>query len=278
MKEFQDRYVNPLTDFGFKRLFGTEPNKDILLEFLNAVLPDGKRIMELQFGNSERIGRSPLDRKAIFDVYCISESGEHFIVELQKVKQNFFKDRTIYYSSFPIQDQGLKGDWDFQLDAVYTVGILDFIFNDHAGDEEFYHVVELKDQRNEVFSDKLKFVYVELPKFKKSVDELNGDFEKWIYLFRHLAGLQKIPDSLEQPVFHKLFKEAEIANFSREEMSDYIDSLKYFRDLNNVVDTAYGEGREDTLLEVARKLKSQGASVAMIVSVTGLSETEVGEL
>ncbi len=299
MSNLKERYVNPLTDFGFKKLFGTEPNKDILIEFLNKVLPDEKNIQELQFANSEMLGRSPLDRKAIFDVYCTSDTGEHFIVELQKVKQNFFKDRSIYYASFPIQEQATRGGWNFKLDAVYTVGILDFTFDEHADSDDFYHVVELKNQRNEVFSDKLMFIYVELPKFLKGQEELTSDRDKWLYVFRHLADLNDLPEVLETEVFRKLFAEAEIANFSKDEISAYENSLKYFRDLNNVVETSREEGFEAGLeagleagrqagLEkgveegdrkratiVAKVMKENGMPVAAIMAATGLSEADI---
>ena len=163
-----DRYISPLTDFGFKRIFGTEPNKALLIDFLNVVLPRKHKISDLSYRNSEQVGNNALDRKAIFDLYCQSEDGERFIVEIQKAKQNFFKDRSVYYSSFPIQEQALKGEvWNYKLAPVYTVGILDFVFDDHKDDETLLHIVELKDQQCRVFYDKLKFIYLELPKFQR---------------------------------------------------------------------------------------------------------------
>ncbi|MEO1127553.1 MAG: Rpn family recombination-promoting nuclease/putative transposase, partial [Cyanobacteria bacterium J06639_16] len=134
MSQLAERYINPLTDFGFKRLFGTEPNKDLLIDFLNVVLPEVHRVRDLIYRNNENIGNTFIDRKAIFDIYCESEIGEKFIVEIQKAKQNYFKDRSIYYSTFPIQEQAEKGDWNYKLSAVYTIGILDFIFDDHKDD------------------------------------------------------------------------------------------------------------------------------------------------
>ena len=127
----QDKYISLLTDFGFKRVFGTEPNKAFLIDFLNTLLPDQHRIRDLSFKNNENLGSTQIDRKAIFDIYCQAESGERFIVEIQKAKQNFFKDRSVYYATFPIQEQAQKGEWNFELGFVYTVGVLDFVFDDH---------------------------------------------------------------------------------------------------------------------------------------------------
>ncbi|MEN8444540.1 MAG: Rpn family recombination-promoting nuclease/putative transposase [Cyanobacteria bacterium J06555_13] len=241
----QERYINPLTDFGFKRLFGTEPNKALLIDFLNVILPARHTISDLSYRNSENVGNTELDRKAIFDIYCKSESGERFIVEIQKAKQNFFKDRSVYYSTFPIQEQAQKGGWNYQLSAVYTVGVLDFIFDDHKNDGTILHTVELRDQDCKVFYDKLKFIYLELPKFTKTVDQLESHFDKWLFLLKHLPDLNDPPQALQSQTFKQLFEVAEIANFSPAEQDAYEDSLKYYRDLNNVVNTSRQEGREE---------------------------------
>lgn len=274
MSALKDKYINPLTDFGFKKLFGSEPNKILLIDFLNQILPDKHQIKDLTYSRNEQLGLNEVDRKAIFDLYCTGESGERFIVELQKAKQNFFKDRSIYYASFPIQEQAQKGDWDYRLEPVYTVGILDFIFDDHKSEEELLHVVELKNQRCEVFYDKLKFIYIELPKFKKQEAELETQFDKWLFVFRHLSNLQNRPQQLQDKIFQRLFEAAEIAKFSPEEREAYEESLKYYRDLKNVVDTSRIEG----IKEVAKKMKEKGMSDLDISELTGLNNDEIKEL
>ena len=144
----QDKYINLLTDFGFKRVFVTEPNKNLLIDFLNTLLPEHHRIKDVTFKNNGNLGNTYLDRKAIFDIYCQGESGEYFIVEIQKAKQNFFKDRSVYYSTLPIQEQAEKGDWNYKLTPVYTVGVLDFIFAEHKHEKNMIlHTVKLKNQQ-----------------------------------------------------------------------------------------------------------------------------------
>ncbi len=131
------RYISLFTDFSFKKLFSTEMNKDILMDFLNELLKkDEAKIINLTYLPKEQLGRAEWDRKAIFDIYCESENGTKFIVELQKAKQNYFKDRSIYYSTFPIREQSKKGEWDFQLKTVYTIGILDFVFDENKEDKK----------------------------------------------------------------------------------------------------------------------------------------------
>jgi predicted transposase/invertase (TIGR01784 family) len=250
-----DRYINPLTDFGFKRLFGTEPNKNLLIDFLNVILPSQHRVKDLTYRSTENLGNTPLDRKAVFDLYCQSEKGEKFIVEMQKAKHNYFKDRSIYYASFPIQDQAPKGDWNYKLAPVYTIGILDFVFDEDKNDDAFLHIVELKDQDCKVFYEKLKFIYLELPKFKKTIDQLNDHFDKWLFLLKHLPELEEPPLLLQENVFMQLFEVARITNFSPVEREAYENSLKYYRDMNGVIETAREEGMRSLLLkQLSRKL------------------------
>lgn len=254
----QEKYINLLTDFGFKRVFGTEPNKALLVDFLNTLLPSYHKIKELTYKSNENLGSTPLDRKAIFDIYCQGENGERFIVEIQKAKQNFFKDRSVYYATFPIQEQALKGDWNYKLTPVYTVGVLDFIFEEHKNEETFIHTVELKNQNCDVFYEKLKFVYLELPKFTKTLEQLDSHLEKWLFLLKHLPDLNEPPQSLQESIFDRLFEVAEIANFSPTEQDSYENSLKYYRDLNNVVDTSRQEGREEGLQEGLIRGRQEG--------------------
>ena len=281
MSELKEKYINPLTDFGFKKLFGTESTKMLLIDFLNQILPD-RKIKDLSYASNEKQGKTEIDRKAIFDLYCIGSDGERFIVEMQKAKQNFFKDRSVYYASFPIQEQAKKSEWDYKLDPVYSIGILDFIFDDHKQEKELLHIVELKNQRCEVFYNKLKFIYLELPKFEKKEKDLKTHFDKWVYVLTHLSKLQDRPKKLQERVFTKLFEEAEIAKFTPEEREAYEDSLKYYRDIKNVVDTSREEGKEEgkeeERNEIAKELKKNGVSIEIIIKSTGLSEEEINNL
>lgn len=152
------KYINPFTDFGFKKIFGEEASKPLLIDFLNALLPQTNKIIDLTFKNTEQLRQSEADRKAIYDIYCENDKGEKFIVELQKARQNYFKERTIYYSTFPIREQAEKGEWNYNLKAVYCVGILDFTFDDYENEpekSEVVHTIKLKNQNGKIFYDKL---------------------------------------------------------------------------------------------------------------------------
>lgn len=285
MKNQQEKYINPLTDFGFKKLFGTEPNKNLLIDFLNQILPDSK-IKDLTYVSTEHLGKTLVERNAVFDLSCIGENDERFIVEMQKAKQDFFKDRSVFYASFPIQEQAKKGEWNYKLNPVYSIGVLDFIFDDHKNDETFLHTVSLKNQRCEEFYKKLKFVYIELPKFTKTEAELETHFDKWLYVLRHLPELEDRPEKLQEKVFIQLFEAAEIAKFTPKERAVYDASLKSYRDLNNSVDSAEGRGERRGIekgerkkqIEIAKEMKDDGFPIESIMKYTKLTREEIENL
>ncbi|MCY7420133.1 MAG: Rpn family recombination-promoting nuclease/putative transposase [Chitinophagaceae bacterium] len=275
------KYINPFTDFGFKKIFGEEASKPLLIDFLNALLPQPKLIVDLAFKNTEQLGQSEADRKAIYDIYCENENGEKFIVELQKARQNYFKERTIFYSTFPIREQAEKGVWNYNLKAIYCVGILDFTFNDYENEREkseVVHTIKLKNQYGKTFYEKLTYIYLEMPNFKQEEDELVTRLDKWLYFIKHLEDFQNIPEIFKDEVFTKAFEKAELAKFGQAELDSYENSLKIYRDLKGVIDTAFDEGKLEGKMEVAKTLKESGVPIDIINKATGLSESEIEKL
>ncbi len=295
------KYINPFTDFGFKKIFGEEASKPLLIDFLNALLPLSNKIIDLNFKNKEQLGQTEADRKAIYDIYCESDNGEKFIVELQKAKQNYFIERTIYYATFPIQEQAEKGGWNFKLKAVYCVGILDFTFDDYESEpekNEVVHTINLKNQHGKLFYDKLSYIYLEMPNFKKGETELATRLDKWLYFIKHLEDFETIPSIFKDTVFNQAFEKAEIAKFNQGEFDSYQYSLKVFRDNKNTYDyaieTATREGLEKGLeegmekgiekgielrnKEIAKTLKLSGISIDLIIHTTGLSKQDIENL
>ena len=294
----KERYINPYTDFGFKKLFGSEMNKDLLISFLNALFNNSEQeIEDVQYLNSENLGDGYGDRRSVFDVYCMAKDGSRFIVEMQKAEQAYFKDRSLYYSTFAIREQAVKGQkWDYRLDNVYTVGILNFEFlHDEYPADSYRHEVKLKDvEDNHVFYDKLTFIYLEMPKFTKTEDELVTMFDKWMFVLHNLSGLLDRPKALQDRVFKKVFEQAEIAQYSEAERRQYEASQKEYWDYTSTMDTAYmkgeqkglekgreegrAEGREEEKFSMARRMKADGLPIETIAKYTGLTVDEVNAL
>ena len=239
------RYFNPYTDFGFKKLFGEEANKDLLIDFLNSLLPEEHFIKTLEFRNTEKLGFSEAERRAVFDIFCQAESGERFVVEMQKARQRYFKDRALFYISRPIVEQAIKGEgWDFRLAAVYLIGILDFEYD--AGEErrKLMRDVMLKDQDGDLFYNKLRFKFLQMPLFNKTESELETQQDKWLYFLKNLTDFDSIPSILREPVFEKAFHTAEIAAMSTADRDRYMESFLNYCGNYAAMETARLEGEE----------------------------------
>lgn len=275
------KYINPFTDFGFKKIFGEEASKPLLIDFLNALLYQTNKIVDLTFKNTEQLGQTDLDRKAIYDIYCENEIGEKFIVELQKAKQNYFKERTIYYSTFPIREQAEKGEWNYDLKAIYCIGILDFTFGDYETEpekSEVVHTIKLKNQNGKTFYDKLTYIYLEMPNFKMNESQLKNRLDKWLFFIKHLEDFQDIPTIFSDNIFAQAFEKAELAKFGATELGNYENSLKIYRDLKGVIDTAFDEGKLEGKLEIAKNAKQLGLKIEDIIKLTELSKEEIDRL
>ena len=273
MIQVEERYISLLTDFGFKRIFGTAINKDLLICFLNSLF-DGKQVVkDVSYLNPEHVGDVYTDRKAIFDVYCEGENGEKFIVEMQNAYQTYFKDRSLFYSTFPIREQA---------------ALLNFDMNEEAFEKEkIRHSVQLCDTAtHKVFYDKLELIYVEIAKFNKSLEELETLYDKWLYALKNLYKLTQRPKELCDKVFDRLFEEAEIAKFTPQELREYETSKIAYRDIKNSVDTAKREGiaegmekgMEKKSLEIAKKMLTKGMDEATVMEITGLPAELIQQL
>jgi len=295
------RYINPYTDFGFKKLFGEEANKDLLIDFLNTLLPEKHLIKDLSFRNPDHLGATPTERRAVFDVFCEANSGEKFIVEMQKEDQEFFKDRSLYYAAYPVREQGWKGKdletgalWDYELKTVYFVGLLDFIFDKNDPEPNLISEVSLKDQGGRVFYEKLQFIFIQMPLFQLKESELKTRCDKWLYFLKYLPSFEHIPTILKEKVFEKAFHTAEVAVMSPAERDRYEqesnDYLTYWATLKTAekrgvtkgikkgIKKGIDIGKTEEKIDIARNLKKEGFNPTMIAKITGLSPEEIEQL
>ena len=274
LEELKARYLNPLTDFGFHKIFGEESNKEFLIDFLNEIIKEEGLITDIQYLVSEQWGYFETERKAVFDIFCKTEKGEYFIVEMQNARQVFFRDRSIFYASLPIQKQAPKGIWDFRLKAVYLVAILDFVLFDEFEEDKEY-VVEraqlVRERTKTVYSNKLKFAFVELPKFRKTGEELETNFDRWLFILKNLPLLNDRPTSVQGEIFEKLFKLAEIKQLRKEDMEKYRKSILQYHDVRSAVECA----REEEKNAIVQKSLQMNIPVEIIAGLTGYSKEKI---
>ena len=275
------KYINLMVDWSFKRVFGTEVNKDILIEFLKVIFPQFA-ITDITYIPTEQLGIMEDDRKAIFDVLCKTEDDKTFLVEMQRGAQKHFFERALYYTSFPIMKQGKKAiakedekgkdPWDFSLDGVFFLGILDFKYEQDEMTEHRYQLLETKTLKR--MTDKLEFVFVEVAKFNKREDELETDLDKWLYLLKNMSTLLERPEALRDRVFGRLFDVAEYARLDDEERKKYVEAMNTTRDTFNMI--AYA--RKQNSYEIARRMIDKGLDMDTILDVTGLTKEDIAKI
>ncbi|MCK5102164.1 MAG: Rpn family recombination-promoting nuclease/putative transposase [Cyclobacteriaceae bacterium] len=315
------RYIDPTTDFGFKKLFGEETNKDLLMSFLEDVLELEKPLKNVTFLDKEQLPPSPVERRGVYDIFCENQDGSRFIVEMQKSRITFMKDRMIYYSTFPISDQAQRGKkitivqggkkikiWSYELMPVYCIAVLGFSMNI---DEVCIKRASLRrdDKPDEIFSDKLHYITIELPLFNENKPEyaLDKHLNKWLYYLKELPSFEHIPALFKDDiVFKKAFKLAELANLSPVDRREYNRSLKKERDRCAELEAAQQEGEEIGIkkgeeigikkgeeigikkgekigikkgkIKIAKMMLKENIEISLIAKMTGLTEKEIKEL
>ena len=295
------KFINPFTDYGFKKIFGQEVSKELLIEFLNDLLEGERVITDLTFLNNEQLPEYPGDRIAIYDIYCTTDTGEKIIVEMQNRSQVYFKERALYYLSHAIVRQGVKGEsWKFDIKAVYGVFFINFLLDEN---HKLRTDVILTDRdTGKLFSDKLRQIFIALPLFNKTEAECETDFERWIFVLNNMETLNRMPFKAQKAVFEKLEEIVDVHSLSEEDRVRYENSVNAYRDYLATIDYAakkgVEEGFEDGLqkgiqegiqegirkgqqekaLEIARSMKAMGMTSEQIMKVTGLSLTEIESL
>ena len=277
------KFINLLTDFAFKRIFGNEEHKDLLIHFLNEVLqPEGKQIKDLQVKNNEQSIDNEEDKKVIFDFFCEDEAGDKFIVEIQRQKSNYFRERMLYYGSKVIADQGRKGPWDYHLSPVYVIGIMDFSYTKNNV-IEYYSLTGKYSQQ--IHSGCLKLITIELSNFYKSESELETNMDKWLFMLKNLYKLEVIPQTLKEHIYMKILNLAEYAALTKPDQAAYDRSLKIMRDNHSAMEYQKDLGREEGRLEgkhqerlsTLKLLYQNGLSIEKIITFTGFSNEEITE-
>jgi len=295
-KSNMGKYVGFSGDWSFKFSFGREENKQNFIGFLNGLFKGEKVIQDLHYRPVEQGGDVENERKVIFDLYCTGIDGEHFIIEMQQLYQDFFKDRTVFYTSRLINKlipRGYKGN-TYELPEVYFIGILEFELEETESGKYFYDVALCDKQSNRVFYEKLGYKLLVLPNFNKNEADIKTDMDMWLYLLKNMSKLDKIPDFLDKRVFGLIFDIGEVAKLTPEDKMAYEASLKHKRDAENTYSTAQrlghdrglkeglkegiAQGQLQNAIETALKFKNMGLPLEQIAEGTGLTIEEIEKL
>ena len=297
-------FINPLTDFGFKYIFGQDSNKEFTISFLNSLFPEDGKIVDLTYIDKESVGDNKSDRGYIYDIHCTTESGKTFIVEMQNRYQAYFKDRALYYMAGDFYHQAQKGkEWDYCLTPVYGVFLMNFDWKEESNEQIIEEIGLTNIRTHEVFSDKLKMKFLRLPLMKKTEEECKKTLERWLYILKNMENMERIPTSFTQePIFGRLGNVARVANLSETERRAYDRSLKTYWD-NYAVESAQEsraqiqyekgmakglekgirqgrnegikqgieKGRNEGVKAVAKSMMQKGFDIDTIASLTGLS-------
>ncbi len=257
------QFINPFSDWGFKHIFGREISKDLLICFLNDLFAGEFVIKSLAFGNKEQIGLSKDSREVIFDIYCTTDEGKEIIVEMQNRGQEHFIDRALYYTSRVIVNQGIKGEWDYDIRPVYTICFMNFI-DPLLPLGKFRTDMILADRDNgKMVSDKIRMVYLMLPFFEKTETECETDFERWIFVLKNMNTFERMPFLAKNAVFKKLAEISDLRTLSKKDMDKYEDSIRIMRDAYATYKYAIKTGLEDGRKQGLEEGMAQGIEKGM---------------
>lgn len=286
-----DKFVNPFSDFGFKKIFGSEVSKDLIISFLNGVLNDEK-IVDITFHNVEMLGMKQEQRRAVFDIFCENEKGEYFIVEMQKSRQKYFSDRVLYYASFVIQQQSsftqerlssteteeIRRRWHYNISKVYVVCILNYVMDASRPEKYRWDVVRMDRELKEPFSETLNEIYLEMPKFMLPLSQCDTIYKKWLYVLNNIHIMERLPEELNNQIFRKLKSLVEVERLTPDERLAYEVSISVERDLSAALETSFEDGEAKGEKNVAIKMKKQGIAPEVIAQCCNLSIGEIQAL
>ncbi len=271
------KFVDPTTDIAFKKIFGNEAHKDILIEFLNEVLNLDYKITEIQLLNPYQAPKLEGLKETTLDIKAKDQKNNEFIVEMQVEKETGFYKRVIYYSSKAYSQQLEKAEKYHLLKPVIFLGILDFRIFDHEHYFSRHLILNTENQQHHLKD--LEFNFIELPKFNKQEHELNLISDKWIYFIKNASSLEHIPDNVGSEALRQAYEIAQQHQWTRNELDVYEYQGLQIGKIKGAIDTAHEEGKQEgkqegkleEKYETARKAYQAGMSLDLIAQITDLS-------
>ena len=295
-------FIDLRLDYAFKLIFGTHGNEDLLLKLINAILPE-KHFTSVTLSTNEQVGLRPDSRKAVFDIFATTSDGSDITIEMQWLGQGDFNQRMIFYSTFPVQNHVKKGKGDgdnarlfYTFPPLYVVGITDFILQ---GVPETPDVINVYSIRNEKYLDyslssNVTYVTVELPKLKKTLEELVTPADYLLYAIRNIGQMNEMPNQFKGQGLDKLFELCRFAHMTEEQQRQYLAELMAELDEGSRMATAINEGlrrgrteghsqglaegRAESRSETARAMLADNMDPQLIAKYTGLTAEEIAAL
>jgi predicted transposase/invertase (TIGR01784 family) len=284
-------FINPKTDFAFKKIFGSEQSHGILVSFLNGILYAGESVIEdLEILNPYQAPRIRGVKDTYLDVKAQLTTGQTVIIEMQVLNIEGFEKRILYNAAKAYSIQLSQGDQYKALNPVIALTITDFQMFSEFDAVISRFVLKEKDYLVDYPVCDLELVFVELPKFQKNLDQIDTLTEKWMYFLQHTRDLESIPPSMgDVPEIRQAFEVASQANLNREELDELEHQSIFIQDQRNAISLAAKqglekgreEGREEGALSMQKTIALNLLSTldnATIAQMTGLSLADVEAL
>ena len=272
------KFVDITNDIAFRKIFGNETKKKSLISFLNAVisLPKNERIIDVEIANPYQLGKLSGGKSTIVDVKAKDENGNVFIVEMQVAEFDFFHKRILYYTSQSYVNQLDKGVKYKKLKPVYFIGILEFEIGQNPNYFSRHKVLDVETQE-QIIQD-VEFNFIELPKFNKTIEELETSIDQWTYFIKNAENLTLMPESVEDEGLQEAYTEANQQNWTKAELEDYLRaSLKEQDDIGRI-EFAEKNAIVGRSIEIAKNLIQKGLDNQLIASATDLPIEKIDEL
>lgn len=275
-----EKYIDPLSDPGFKILFGRESSKDVLIGFLNMLLDGEGRdpITDVRHLDKEKVMEQSDERSVIYDVMCETSCGRRFIVEMQNNFQHFFIDRSLFYMARAITEQGHSGSWRYDYMPVCGIFFSNFVLE--GVEHKMRTDVELADRATgKQFTDKLRLIYIQPPAFiKERPEDCENDFERWIYILKNMRTMTTMPFTDMDAVYRRIEEVSRVENLDAAERRRYERELKAYRDYNNKLlsHEEMGEARKE--VEIVNNMAAKGLDAIQISDFSGISIERVNEI
>jgi predicted transposase/invertase (TIGR01784 family) len=292
------KYVNILSNSGFKALFGDVNNKDVVISIMNVLLPEHRKVTDIEYMPTEHQGPiHDISKGFYFDYMCRDSSGAIFIVELQCYKESDWFKRCVSYACRSYDRQNRKGE-NYDVPPVYLIGLMNIEVNhpdkEFWKDRYFSEYTFREKESHDLLDETIVIIFAEMANFNKPFEECETDRDKMLYLLKNISSMESQPEWLQDETYSRLFKACKVAEFSEDKLIQYQKDMYDERRFRGEMDAAFNEGVEKGIekgivkgvekgieqnkLETAKNLKNLGVAVEVIAQATGLPAEEVAKL